>query len=55
MELVEHVKLVLKDLAQVLSNLKSDNSENVIVGFDENDDAGCSFEFQIIRLFSFIG
>ena len=32
-------KIGPKDLAQVLSNLKNENSEKVIVGFDENDDA----------------
>jgi selenide, water dikinase len=33
-------KLAPGDLAQVLSKLPSQNSENVIVGFDKSDDAG---------------
>jgi len=33
-------KLAPSDLAQVLSKLPSQNSENVIVGFDRSDDAG---------------
>lgn len=33
-------KLAPSDLAQVLSNLPKQNSENVIVGFDTSDDAG---------------
>ena len=33
-------KLAPSDLAQVLSKLPKQNSENVIVGFDRSDDAG---------------
>ena len=33
-------KLAPSDLAQVLSKLPVQNSENVIVGFDTSDDAG---------------
>ena len=33
-------KLAPGDLAQVLSKLPKQNSENVIVGFDKSDDAG---------------